>query len=344
MMYLYILFVLIILTYLIKKYLKPHNNIHIRLKIYCIMAYAYDLRNYLSNKINGYDTNFQINSNNCIYKFFGHNNYKINKFYTAIFKSKCSDIKIYDTNFININGYYGDSTYCKEFKHIIIDTNNINNIDKKKVKFYYDNNFIIKKTDVDKYIFDIYDDNYILYKNFIILFNNYDKHIIKIGSYGESGTGKTYFLKNILNIFYENDNLNNYLYHGNIHNFNIMFTKWLPSKINVAYIYNVFINYFGYEYIIYYINLDDPEIDQYIDIINTAINTIKFLHFKLIFFFSSTKYNKIYDNFDIVHKGTYITSEIKKNIEDKFLFKSKINKDNITINDLMFEILNNKYN
>ena len=50
---------------------KNRKYIHITNKIYAIFYYDYG---FISNKINGFDMNFQLKFNNCIYKFYNDYN------------------------------------------------------------------------------------------------------------------------------------------------------------------------------------------------------------------------------------------------------------------------------
>ena len=72
-MYIYILFVLLIISllYFLKKYFNiTKNSINIKLKIHYI---TWNNLSYITNKIPYYIDSYQINYNNCIYKFLNKN-------------------------------------------------------------------------------------------------------------------------------------------------------------------------------------------------------------------------------------------------------------------------------
>ena len=307
---------------------------------------------FTSDNIKGIDTNFQFNFSNCIYKFYNRFIPYINKYNTYNFdKLKSDKIKLNNTDFINILGFYNDNTYCKEYMHLQIYENDINNINKKQIKqSYRDEKFILKNINIESYIVDYIDFNFNLYRNFINLFNDVDKSIIKISAYGHSGCGKTHFLKNINNILLKNDKLHIYS-HGmyrNINNYIYSELKYFVKKYrNNNKKINNFINYYvteahGHNYAIHYINfneLNNPYFNKCINIFFEIYNKIKILDFKLILLCESDTYIDYYKDFDIVYKADYISNDIKKNIEKKFDFVSNLS-GNIKINHLITEILN----
>jgi chromosomal replication initiation ATPase DnaA len=328
--------------YYIQNYKK---NIFVKIKLYNIFGdYTFT-----SDKINGVNKNFQYNFKNCIYKFFNRYNSYISKYNTYNYeKLKSEKIKLYNTDFINIFGFFNDVTYCKEYMNLKIYDNDISNINKKKInKSYLDEKYILINVNIESYIVDYIDSNFNLYKTFINLFNDNDKTIIKIATYGQSGCGKTHFLKNINNILLENNKLHTYS-HGMYRHVNTYINSDIKYFINnnkkklLKCINNYVIQANGYNYVIHYINLDEivnTDFNNILKIFFEVYNKIKILDFKLILFCESYIYNDYYKDFDIVYKADYISDETKKNIEKQFNFISNLY-ENIKINQLITEILN----
>jgi len=336
---------------------KNRKYIHITNKIYAIFDYDYC---FISNKINGFDMNFQLKFNNCIYKFYNdYNRTNISKYNTCTYESpKDKEITINNTDFVNILGYYNNSTDCKEYKQINMITNNIEDINIKKIKFSYEKKYKITDINIKDYVVDFIDYNFKLYENFINKFNNPDISIIKIGTYGPSGTGKTYFLKNIRKILIKNDdsNLHGYMRILNIdlyNSFKYYYNKYKNTTTNkYKYELNKYLNdCFGYEYVIYYIDFNCTDyflktmIDDIFEIINSKKNL---LDLKLILLCESFEYTNIYDNFDIIYKGDYINkyemNDIIKNIDNKLnckIKKNTLNNDKLTINEIVSQYFNN---
>jgi len=339
-LYLGILIILIILYF--KKY---HKNIFVKIKLYNIFSdYTFT-----SNKINDIEKNFQYNFKNCIYKFYNTFHLKISKHNIYNFIDfKTTKHKLFNSDFVNVLGFFNDSTFCKEYINLNVDMNDINNININKTNNFYQNEkFILNDINVESYLIDYIETNFTLYKKFVKMFNDIDTSIIKVVAYGHSGCGKTFFLKNINKILIKNDKFYKYN-HGmyrNINNFiNDSPKKFKKDRNIFHYIFHYILSSYGYNYVIHYINLNeldnfDKDFNKNIEIFFEIYNKLKLLDFKLILLCESDKNNDYYNNFDIIYKADYISNETKKNIENKFNFTSSLS-NNIKINDIMTEILN----
>lgn len=330
MWYILYLIILLIIFYYVFKY---NKNITVKIKLYNIFSdYTFT-----SNKIDDMEKNFQYNFSNCIYKFYNSYYPKINKHNIYNFKDfKTKKYKLSNSDFINALGFFNDSTLCKEYMNLNIDINDINNIDINKTNnFYYNEKYKLYDIDIKSYLIEYIDLEFNKYKNFIKMFNDIDKSIIKIATYGQSGCGKTHFLKNICNILKKNDNFYNYE-HGMYRNIND-FINNTPLKINVP---HYILSSYGYNYVIHYINLNElnKDFNKIIKIFFEYYNKLKILDFKLIILCESDGYNEYYNNFDIIYKADYISDETKKNIENKFNFISSLS-GNIKINQIITEII-----
>lgn len=344
----YLLFNIILFNIILSK---NRKYIHISNKIYVLFDYDYG---FISYKMNGSDLNFQLKFNNCIYKYYNNRITNISKFNTYTYESqKHKEITINNTDFVNILGYYNNSTDCKEYKQINMITNNIEDINMEKIKFSYKKKFKITDITIKDYLIDFIDYNFKLYNDFINKFNDPDISIIKIGTHGPCGTGKTYFLKNIRKILTKNDDsFHGYMRILNIdlyNSFKYYYDKYkntTTNKYKYKYKLNQYLNdSYGYEYVIYYIDFNCTDnflktmIDDMFEIINSKKNL---LDFKLILLCESFEYTNIYDNFDIIYKGDYInkceTNDIIKNIDNKLnckINKNLLNNDKLTINDII---------
>lgn len=334
MWYILYLIILLIIFYYVFKY---NKKITVKIKLYNIFSdYTFT-----SNKIDDMEKNFQYNFSNCIYKFYNSYYSKINKHNIYNFKDfKTKKYKLSNSDFINALGFFNDSTLCKEYMNLDIDMNDINNIDINKTNnFYHNEKYKLYDIDIKSYLIEYIDLKFNKYKNFIKMFNDIDKSIIKIATYGQSGCGKTHFLKNICNILKKNDKFYNYE-HGmyrNINDFINHDSTQFKLKINV---FNYILSSYGYNYVIHYINLNElnKDFNKIIKIFFEYYNKLKILDFKLIILCESDDYNEYYNNFDIIYKADYISDETKKYIENKFNFISSLS-GNIKINQIITEII-----
>ena len=132
------------------------------------------------------------------------------------------------------------------------------------------------------------------YDNFVNMFNNYDKNFIKIGVYGKSNIGKTFFLKNIIKILKQY----NKCYLRDCHEQFIRYEKILKNK-DPALIYFRISNYI-------LLNDEDDVNILYLTTDNFDYFVLKYLsnnklfgRIKTILMIETLEYNNYFDNFDI---------------------------------------------
>jgi hypothetical protein len=277
-----------------------------------------------------YWLNLQLLFNNCIYKFI--NTYDFNSKELQNFSSYNVTKYKYNTNnfiFIELN------MLCKEYMNLTIKTNDIEILDKKNIYIEDDDEdeeiIPIEINNLENFIIDFIDDNYKLYNKFIEIFNNCDKNIIKICAYGPSGTGKTYFLNKITKLL--NKNRDEHIVQIQSNN---------SIYIDDDGYYKIFYNS-SYFIVVYLLRLYD---DINIKKMKNMFNIPKYNTFnrKLILICESNKYIKQYNDFDIIYEGKYLdnynSNKIKQKInniicDDNLLPNIEINKENITINDIV---------
>ena len=341
------------LLWIYNRYIK--KNININIKLYNIFSD----RSFTTYEINGNDTNFQINFKNSIYKFYNRYNYRI--FPWCIYNYSHLNLKEYkinNDNFVNVLGFYNDITYCKEYKNLTMNTNDINDIDTNKI-FKENDNTIHKLTieDIDRSTIDLIEPNYNLYNIFINKFNDCDISILKVAAYGPSGTGKTHFLKNIYKIINRNKMISNsYGMYRNINEYILRYlTRFRNKSKNIALnIKNFIFTTYGYKYLIFYLNLNDNNNSDKINMFMEIFNKVKLLNYKLILICESDQYNNYYDDFDVIYKGDYLNSNQINDINNKLSKLNQLNnnqlnnnqlnkKENITINDIIVNYLTHNY-
>ena len=350
-MYIYISIIFIICMYIVLFLYRHKKFIHIRTKIYISIN---DYINYITQNIDSIDSNFEINFNNCIYKFLMHNrkHHCIKEFNKSNFSyDDVIKYKYNNTNFINTSGYYDQNIFWKEYINLDIKTNNIDSIDKEKVYYIYDDKkFTIKIDNLHDVVDDFIDDNYDLYKKFIQKFNDIDTHIIKICAYGPSGTGKTHFLKNINKLFTNIENYKSYIYFKNIDRIKLKNFNNIRSN---AYFKKYLLETYEYPITEIYMNLDNTKMsDKCIDYIFECYNNTIFLNNTIIILCESENYIKYYDTFDVIFEGKYlIDDDIKKinnniniKMNEKSTYSIPVNniteKTKVTINDIVSFHLN----
>lgn len=352
-MFIHVIYILIASLSLLFLLLFYNNNkklIHIRTNIYLI----YDLfdRGFVTDKSYRVASSLNIIFNNCIYKFINseyvtYTNENIFPLENSI-ENKCS----YD-NYIVMYKWkeHDQKTYSsiKNYMNLDIKTNNIDSLNEQKLHYINYNRHNIKIENLHDTIVDFIDRNYNLYNKFIQKINDIDNHIIKVCAYGPSGTGKTYFLKNIhkmLAIIKNNNidtrNINflpgSYGFSFGNNNMRHIFKHALSSQCGYVCLPKVL------EIII---NLDEVP-NNYIDYMFELYNITHFNSY-IILLCESEQYSKYYDNFDIKFEGTYLNKsdadKINENInkrinvdvasDDASVDASVDATNNITINDIV---------
>lgn len=322
---LFILFVLFLLSFITYRYIYKKKFIHINTKIYLINENS--VYSYLTNDMKHRWSNLQLLFNNCIYKFLHPYDFNSKEFQNF---SSCNVTKYkYEKNNFIFTPFI---IFCKEYMNLTIKTNDIEILDKKKIYKIKERKIIpIEINNLENFIVDFNDDNYKLYNKFIEIFNNCDKNIIKICAYGPSGTGKTYFLNKITKLL--NKNRDEYIVQI-LSNDSIIID-------NDGY-YTIYYHS-SFSIVVFLLRLyDDINIKKMKNIFNMPkCNT---LNRKFILICESNKYIKQYNDFDIIYEGKYLdnynSNKIKQKINniicDKNLIPNiKINKENITINDIV---------
>jgi len=315
-----VLLVLLVFIYFIPyayNYIKNKSKIYIRLKSYIVLENYYN-SSYITDRIDGVDSNKKYIFKNHIYIFL-NNDLDISQFHTYNYNLDLSSINKNDDNqFISYYTIYTPIGYYKKYFDIILNTNKFEDTDIKKIKkSYYDRcePLIIQNISYDNCIFDFVDfidSNYILYNEFINMFNDKDKNIIKVGAFGISGSGKTYFLRNIKKILFHNKN-NTFIISQDLYKtiYHIINNKNIDHNNKLNKIKRYLYQNHCYDYKIIYINFDIPELETYIDDIFEIINNMKLLSFKLIILCESynPKYTKYTKNLDIIYKGDYLNND-----------------------------------
>ena len=179
----------------------------------------------------------------------------------------------------NINIYYDKLKKILELKDQEYNSNNIYN----KIENDYYNTII----NFDDSVKDYYD-------KFVNIFNNPDKNIIKICAFGKSGSGKTFFFKNIIKLIKK--------YNKTIYNFRNLYDI-MNNHNNINRFDSIFLNNSCFPISIFNCNIDnfDHKIFKIIkNFKNVGIN-------KIIYLIESFKYDNYFDDFDIQFTGNYVT-------------------------------------
>jgi hypothetical protein len=154
----------------------------------------------------------------------------------------------------------------------------------------------INKIDNDFYDKIINFDNSVkvYYDYFVNIFNNYDKNLIKIGLYGKSATGKTMFLRNIVNILE--------IYNKSNYTINNLYSEFTYNQLSKNIYFFVLSTYYPIAVIICTIDDFSDNIFQKIKELNNikAINTKK-----IIILFETIEYTNYFDDFDITFETKY---------------------------------------
>jgi len=223
------------------------------------------------------DTHTQINIFN--YEKYNLNSKKYNKFITK--KTNLDNYGYYVNNYLNY----------LEFNHYI-------NKDELNKSDNYNIMRKINKIDNDFYDKIINFDNSVkvYYDYFVNIFNNYDKNLIKIGLYGKSGTGKTMFLRNIVNILE--------IYNKSNYTINNLYSEFTYNQLSKNIYFFVLSTYYPIAVIICTIDDFSDNIFQKIKELNNikAINTKK-----IIILFETIEYTNYFDDFDITFETKYKT-------------------------------------
>jgi hypothetical protein len=258
--------------------------------------------------------------NNIFINNLDFNLFHLKLIYKYIFKDQIVifiNSKYYDNTSVHIYNYENCNLNLKKHKNFIVK------------KTYYDDdnwylNYYLKYYEFDNYInkeqidkinnksiilkkINTIDSNYyekivnfdnsikVYYDYFVNMFNNYDKNIIYIGLYGKSGTGKTMFLRNIINILEK--------YNKNYCTINNLYSAF--TYIQISNNINRFISANNYHPITVIICTTD----DFTDDIFKKIKQIKNIHNinkkKIIILFETIQYTDYFNDFDITFETKY---------------------------------------
>ena len=356
---LYIISFLIFLITLYIYRLLHKSHIYIKLKSYIVLHCEPQLTDYTlaysTSKLDGNSLNIKYCFKNSTYMYINFD-YSMNYFITYTFNDNmdiASINKHTDDTFINYYDMWGIYGFYKKYIDINVKIKNYDDINMIKIKNIPCNNtpiINITKSNVSDYIVDFIESNYDLYNQFVNMVNDCDKPIIKIGSFGISGSGKTYFLNNIIKIISHNKNdLCGVIENFYIHLYDLLNNNKLTYETKLDKIERHFYRANCLSFKIIYLDLDNPYINEYLDDIIKIINNMKLYTSKLIFLFDSYD-SKYMEHFDIVYKGDYLTeyqiNKLNDKLNDKINSIDKINKNvkkKQTINNVITDYITTQY-
>ena len=297
-----------------------NNNFNKKDKIFllntiCITSYPYYVHDeqqyhylyWFSKNIHNTDYIYKYIFKNVIYIYI--DDFRYNDFST----------KDNHTNTINHNKSISKKSSCLKNETVYYEDKSFGeynilecNIDKSELDKYLQNKKSINTTynKIDKLyynnIINFDKSTKIHYDKFVNLFNDYDNHFIKIGVYGNSNSGKTFFLKNIIKIlkkynkcyvtnfnkqlikyenFYERIDYYNYIESSLFH---ISYKQNDSNMINILFLTT---DNFDYKLLKYF-------------------NDNKFIGetIKTILMIETIEYNNYFDNFDIKFESKFINN------------------------------------
>jgi uridine kinase len=126
------------------------------------------------------------------------------------------------------------------------------------------------------------------------MFNDYDKNIISIGLYGQSCTGKTMFLRNIINILE--------IYNKQKYSINNLYSDFTYCQISRNLIRFITSNY--YPILVIICTTDDFSNDIFQKI--KEIKNTQFINMrKIVILFETIEYTDYFNDFDITFETKY---------------------------------------